>query len=176
MLAAYVSIAMLFIEGADVGDGTDHVITSVVDNGSSMQKSSSRKAEEVGKASYNSAYYAALGVFSGTPAHTARTAGGRLVLVGFSIFCAENCAFSEPSLILKTTSKTGAGQTQAKLTERAWFSVGLFFISSFTASTAATLINAQQTNTVIRTLADIPDTGVLCMLQTMEARCEKRLF
>ena len=91
MLAAYVSIAMLFIEGADVGDGTDHVITSVVDNGSSMQKSSSRKAEEVGKASY--------------------------------------CAFSEPSLILKTISKTGAGQTQAKLTERAWFSVGLFFIS-----------------------------------------------
>ena len=139
VLAAYVSMAMLFVEGADVGDGTDHVIANcktTTDNPLATSRSGS-VVEEKMQASYNSAYYSILGALSGSPAHEARTAGGRMVLAGFAVFC-------------------------------------LFFIASFTASTAATLIDVQQTNTVIRSLDDVPDSARLCMLQSLASRFQLR--
>eukprot|EP01043_Picozoa_sp_COSAG02_P070858 COSAG02_NODE_12716_length_1504_cov_5.242670_1_plen_449_part_10 len=135
VLATYVSVAMLFVEGGAVGDATDRIIDEYKST-NPLTKSSSRVEEQV-KASYNSAYYSVLGVLSGSPAHEARTAGGRMVLAGFAVFC-------------------------------------LFFIASFTASTAATLIDVQQTRTVIRTLDDVPDTARLCMLGTGASRFELR--
>ena len=88
------SLAMVFIEGSNVGDSADKILTRM-DEQSGSYSAQQRKAELTEARGLGaslrragiSIYYAGIGVASATPKHETNCAAGMIVVMGFGIFC-----------------------------------------------------------------------------------------